>query len=79
MTAFVSEHGAIDPLLPAVINELSPNKEGVAVPCSKDDGFSRADKLASFSSVPVDVGAVVSLIKRETGRIAVFRQIPERV
>jgi len=59
---FVSEYGAVDAGLSAVVDELSPHKEGISVAGPENNVFSWSDKLASLSSVLVLVGAIVSLI-----------------
>ena len=61
--AFVSEHGAVDALLPGIIDELSPNKHGVSVSGSEHDMLAWSDKLALPSSVSVFIAAVVPLVE----------------
>ncbi len=75
---FISEHGAVDSLLPAVVDELSPNKHGVSVAGSEHDVLAGADELTSLSSVSVVIARIVPFIEFETGQIAVFRDVPKR-
>ena len=76
---FVSEDGAVDSVLPAVIDELAPNKERVSVAGSKDDVLTGPDELGLSTPIFVCAPGIVSFIERKAGRIAVLRQIPERV
>jgi len=39
---FVSKACAVDALLPRIINESSPDKEGIGFPCAEHDFFTRA-------------------------------------
>lgn len=61
--AFVSEDGAVDALLPGIVDELSPNKHGVSVSGSKNDVLAGSDKLAALSSVSVFIATVMPLIE----------------
>jgi hypothetical protein len=58
----IAEDGAVDALLPAVVDELSPNKHGVGISRSQEDNLSRPDALTALASVPIVIGTVVSLI-----------------
>jgi hypothetical protein len=60
--AFVAESRTVDPDLPGIINELSPNKEGIGSRCTQDDVKSGANELVPFSTIFIFVGAIVSLI-----------------
>jgi hypothetical protein len=61
--SLVSEHGAVDALLSAGVDKLSPNKHCVAVAGSKNDLFSGAGKQISLSSVFVFIAAVMPFIE----------------
>jgi hypothetical protein len=61
--AFVSEDGAVDALLSAVVDELPPNKHGVSVARPENDVLSGADKLTALSSVLVVIATVMPLIE----------------
>ena len=78
MAAFVSEHGAVDALLSAVVDELSPNKEGVGISGAQDDMLAGADELAWPAAVLVVIFAVVSLIEFQARNIAVLCHVPKR-
>jgi hypothetical protein len=79
LRGFVSEYSAVDALLSAVVDELPPNKHGVAVPGSQDNVLTGADELASLAAIPVTVGAIVPAIEGETRCIPVLRDEPERI
>ena len=55
MLALIAEHGAVNALLSAVIDEFAPDKDGVSVPRAKRDGLAGADELASFPPVAIAV------------------------
>lgn len=74
---FVSEDGAIDSCLSAVVDKFSPDKHGVSVSSSKNNVFAGTDELASFASVLVLIGAVVSLIEFQATLVAVLRDVPK--
>ncbi len=78
MMAFVSEHGAIDAFLSAVVNELSPNKERVCCLGSQDNLFSGADKLLSLTPIGVVIAAVMPLVECEAVKVAILCQPPQR-
>jgi len=75
----VSEDGAIDALLSAVVDEFPPNKHGVSVSGSQNDVLAGANELAPISSISILVGAVVSLIEFKATFVAVLRDVPKRV
>lgn len=75
---FVSEHGAVDALLPAVIDELAPDEHGVTVSGPENDVLAGANELAPLSSVSILVGAVVSLIEFKATFVAVLCDVPVR-
>ena len=52
MAAFVSEHGAVDADLAAVVDELAPYEEGVRSLGSQDDVFTGADELRETLPFP---------------------------
>ena len=59
---FVSKDGTIDTLLPAIVDELSPNKHGIAVSGSKHDMLAGSNKLTALSSVSIVIAAVMPFI-----------------
>lgn len=75
---FVSEDGAIDASLSAVVDEFAPDEHGVSVAGSENNVFSWPDKLAALPSVFVLVGAVVSLIEFKATLVAVLCDVPKR-
>lgn len=54
--AFVAEHGAVDALLPAVVDEFSPHENSVRCRGAEDDVFSGSDELTSLASISIPVG-----------------------
>ncbi|MDJ0922084.1 MAG: hypothetical protein QNI84_13235 [Henriciella sp.] len=78
MFAFVAEYGAIDAALPAGIDKLSPNKQGITSCGTQDDFFAGTCEEFSSPSVPISIGAVVPLVERKAGLIAVFGEPPQR-
>jgi len=76
--AFVSEDGAVDALLPAIVDEFSPDKHGISVACSKNNVFSWSDELKALSSVLVVIAAVVPFVEGETTLVSVFGDVPVR-
>jgi hypothetical protein len=77
---FVSEHGALDPVLLwlSVVDVLSPNKERIGVSSAERDDLSGADELTSRPAVRVSVAAVVTLIEFQARLVAIPCQIPKR-
>lgn len=61
--AFVSEDGTVDALLSTVVDELSPNKHGISVACSKNDVLSGADELTALASVFVVIATIVPFVE----------------
>jgi hypothetical protein len=59
----VAEHGAVDSLLAAGVDEFSPNKERVCISCAEDDLFSWTGEEVSLPAVPVAVARVMALIE----------------
>lgn len=78
MAAFIAEDGAIDALLSAIVDKLSPNKHGVSVSCTEDDVLAGANELTSFSAVSVSVRAVMALIEFHACFVAILRNVPDR-
>ncbi len=76
--ALVSEDGAVDSVLPAVINELSPYEHGVSAGCSKDDLLSRANEEFPLSPILVLIGRVVTFIEFKAVNVSVFCKPPNR-
>jgi hypothetical protein len=60
--AFVSEHGAVDSFLPAVVDELPPDEQGICSLGSQDNFLSGANEQLSLSPIGVSVCGVVPLI-----------------
>jgi hypothetical protein len=58
----VPEDGAVDADLSAVIDELSPNKEGVSVSGSERDRLPRPDELRTLAAIPIPITGVVPFI-----------------
>lgn len=78
VAAFVSEDGAVDALLAAIVDKFSPNKHGVSVSGPQDDVFAGANELASSPTVFISVAAVVPFIEFEATGIAILRHVPDR-
>lgn len=76
---FVSEHGAVDALLSAAVDESAPNKEGISFPSAQTDIFARTDELfssapdAAFETFPT---GIVSFIQIAAYGIGIFRNPP---
>jgi hypothetical protein len=75
---FVSEDGTVDALLSAGVDELAPNEHRVCIAGSQDDFLARSSEKKSFSTVPILVAGVVSLIEFKATRVAILGQIPKR-
>jgi hypothetical protein len=75
----VSEDGAVDSLLSAIVNELSPNKHSVGVLGSQDDLFARADELRASLLAWLAQPTVVASVEREAIGVSVAREPPERL
>lgn len=78
MRAFVSEYGAVDSDLAAIVFELPPNKHGITGGCSEDNLLAWADAKLALPSVAISVGAVVPLVEGEACGIAVLCEPPQR-
>lgn len=76
MSALVSENGAVDSILPAVVDEVAPHEQGVGVVGSQHDLFPGADELVSGSPISVSVAGVMPLIECETFLVAVLGEPP---
>lgn len=75
----ISEKGAVDAGLPAIVGESSPRKAGVSAVGSQHNFFAGAAKEFAHSAVCVSVGGVVPLIEFQAVNVAVLRQPPVRV
>ena len=73
MRAFIPEGRTVDALLPAIVDELAPNKESVSVSGSQDDVLSWADELRDLPLPTPSLVGVVLPMECETGSIAVLR------
>ena len=71
--AFVSENGAVDSSLPAVVDELPPDKQGICVGGSQDDLLTGADKLSAPASISIFVATVMTFVEGKAIFIPVFR------
>ena len=78
VSAFISEHGAVDSFLPAVIAESSPHKHCISLGCAQDDALARADKPVPDAPVLVLIGRVVSFIQFKAIKVTVLRKPPNR-
>lgn len=78
MWRFVAEDGAVDSLLPAVVDKLAPDEHRVCDVSSQDDVLAGSDELTSPPTVTVSISGVVSLIEREARFVAILRDVPER-
>lgn len=72
----VPEHGTVDPLLPAVVDELSPDKDCVTSFAAQHDLFAGPDKQLALAPVRISVGAVVPFVEVKTVTISVLCQPP---
>ncbi len=74
MRRFVSEDRALDAFLlgNGVVDVVTPNKHGVTLGGAQNDILAGTNELAALSSIGVMVSAVMSLVERETGFIAIF-------
>lgn len=70
--AFVSENGAVDSALAAVINEPSPSEQGICVDGSENDFFTGADENFSFSAIRILVAAVMPLIEFKAVNVSIL-------
>lgn len=62
----VAEHGAVDSLLAAGVDEFSPNKERVGISCAKDNLLAGAGEEVSLAAVTVAVAGIMSFIEFQT-------------
>lgn len=81
MRGFVSEYRTLDSFLfgNGVVNVLALDENSGGVSGSQDNRGSRSNELRPLSAISVSVGAVVSLIDRQAGTVAVFRDPPKRL
>ena len=68
----VAESSAVDALLSAVVDELSPSEHGVGVFCSQNNLLSGADELSALAAIGVSVAAVMPLIEFEAVKISIL-------
>jgi len=73
MCSFISEDGAVDAGLPAVVDEVPPDKEGAGSLCSEYDLFSGTNELSAFASICIVVAAVMPFVEFEAVKVAVLR------
>jgi len=79
MRPLVAEQGAVDTFLPAVIDELPPNKDGVSGFGAEDEFFTGTDEQFALASVAGMPRGIVTLVEGETLTVAVFREPPHRL
>jgi len=77
MLRLISEHGAVDALLSAVVDELAPYEQGISCFSPQHDFLSGSGKQDRLSSIGIDVSAIVPSIQREAVKIAVPSQPPQ--
>jgi len=70
--ALISEHGAVDSFLSAVVNELSPSEHGIRPLGSQDNFFPWADEQLTLAAIGVSVAAVMPLVECEAIKIAIL-------
>src|SRR6266705_1761080 len=76
--SLIPKDRAVDSLLAAVVDELSPDPHGAGALSSQDDLFARPNELSALAAIRVSIGAVVALVHGEAVFIAIFREPPER-
>lgn len=76
---FIAKDGAVDTLLSAVIDELSPNKHGITASGSEDNLLSWSDELDLAPAVLVLAARIVSLVHGEACSVAFLREPPLRL
>lgn len=76
--AFVPEHGTVDSLLAAVINELAPSEYGVCSLCSEQDLFSGSEHFLTLASVRISVAAIMPLIEFNAVKVSILCEPPQR-
>lgn len=70
---FVSKYCTVDSVLPAVVDELPPNKHGVCILGAKDNVLAGADELSESLS---GSRRVMTAVQFKTVGVAIFRQPP---
>jgi hypothetical protein len=55
VTPLVSEHGAVDALLPTVVNEAAPNEHGIGAFGAQDKLFSWTDEQPPLATICIPV------------------------
>lgn len=80
MARLVAEDGAVDAVLPAVVDEDSPHEESVSTLGSENDLLAWSDELVPVpgASVGVAVSRVMALVQLDAVEVAVFGEPPER-
>ena len=76
VAALVAEHGAVNAVLSAIVDELPPHKERVRADRPERDLFARTNEQDLPPSVRVGASAVVAFIERKALTIAVLCQPP---
>jgi hypothetical protein len=62
VATLVPEDRAVDPALSAVINELSPNKDRIAIPRPQHNVLARTDKLTPPPTITITITTVMPLV-----------------
>mgnify|MGYP001598123623 CR=1 FL=1 len=78
MYSFVSEHGAVDSLLAAVVDEFPPSEQGIGIGGSQDDFLAGADKLSAFASISIFVSTVMTFVEFKAILIPILGKPPKR-
>ena len=72
MRAFIAEHCAVDSLLAAIVDELSPDETGIGIFGSQDNLLARSDKELDDAPIGVRPSRIVSIVERETVTVAIL-------
>jgi hypothetical protein len=78
MRSFIPKDCAVDPVLAAVIEEVSPDEEGVRSLGAQDNLLAGADELGSLPTVGVSVRRIMALVHFKAVQVSVLCQPPER-
>lgn len=73
MWSFVSEDRAVNTLLSAVVDEVSPDKDCISESSPENDFLSGSDELGTSSAIRVVVATVVPLIHSDAVKVSVLR------
>ena len=76
--ALVSEYGAVNSVLPAVVDKSAPDEAGVSGCSAEHNLFAWAAEQLARSPVRVSVRRVVPLIEFEAVKVSILRQPPVR-